>query len=154
GVVFKPTATGAAAGTFTAVASTNTVTVALAGTGLRRISVYRPGGGSGRVTSTPPGIDCGTTCSGVFLRDVTLTAVADDGSVFAGWGQSCGPGDTCTLPASSGSRTITANFEQLATAEAINVTFDGDGIGEITLQNADTGNFITFCDGSCTTFVA
>ncbi|MEP7156716.1 MAG: hypothetical protein ABI905_13135, partial [Betaproteobacteria bacterium] len=39
---------------------------------------------SGTVVSSPPGIDCGATCSAVFALNavVTLTATADAGSVF------------------------------------------------------------------------
>jgi hypothetical protein len=44
--------------------------------------------GSGRVTSQPAGIDCGTDCAEGFAAgtSVSLTAVPAAGSVFAGWG--------------------------------------------------------------------
>ena len=51
------------------------------------LSVQRAGAGTGSVTSSPAGIDCGATCT-VTVNDgtaVTLTATADAGSVFTGW---------------------------------------------------------------------
>src|SRR5206468_1449708 len=43
--------------------------------------------GDGRVTSSPVGIDCGSTCSAVFDLNaaVTLTAAPINGSNFSGW---------------------------------------------------------------------
>ena len=41
----------------------------------------------GTVSSSPAGINCGSTCTASFGSNtvVTLTAVADTGSAFAGW---------------------------------------------------------------------
>ena len=46
--------------------------------------VITTGDGSGTVTSSPAGIDCGTTCSEIFLENsvVSLTAVPEQGSVI------------------------------------------------------------------------
>ena len=46
------------------------------------------GTGTGTVTSSPPGINCGADCSEpyVFNASVTLTATPATGSIFAGWG--------------------------------------------------------------------
>lgn len=50
-------------------------------------TVTRAGDGSGRVTSSPAGIDCGLDCTEPFAFGtvVTLTPTPDAGSVFAGW---------------------------------------------------------------------
>ena len=51
------------------------------------LTISKTGVGTGTVTSDPPGIDCGETCSVWFARDtaVTLIATADSGSEFGGW---------------------------------------------------------------------
>src|SRR5262249_37898443 len=56
------------------------------------LSVNTSGSGSGVVTSTPPGINCGASCSASFVSGtvVTLTASPAAGSSFAGWS-----GPTC-----------------------------------------------------------
>ena len=51
------------------------------------LSVAKAGAGSGRVESSPAGVDCGADCSEAYDPGtvVTLTATADAGSTFAGW---------------------------------------------------------------------
>ena len=52
------------------------------------LTVTKNGAGSGKVTSSPVGIDYGATCSASLLRngDVQLTATPDSGSfVRCGW---------------------------------------------------------------------
>ena len=55
------------------------------------LAVTTSGSGSGMVTSSPPGIECGGDCSQPYNagRLVTLTAIPDAGSYFAGWSGSC-----------------------------------------------------------------
>jgi hypothetical protein len=55
--------------------------------------------GNGTVVSSPPGIDCGTTCATVFPAGlpVTLTATPAPGNVFAGWGGACTGLGTCVV---------------------------------------------------------
>jgi YVTN family beta-propeller protein len=58
------------------------------------------GSGSGTVTSSPSGIDCGVTCSASFAAGskVTLTATAHSGSAFVGWsGGGCSGTGSCTV---------------------------------------------------------
>ena len=51
------------------------------------LTVTRLGNGSGVVTSSPAGIDCGASCASAFTAGtaVTLTATATPGSLFTGW---------------------------------------------------------------------
>jgi List-Bact-rpt repeat protein len=68
------------------------------------ISVSKNGTGSGSVSSNPNGIDCGDTCAWSFVSDddpdydpVSLTASADPGSKFTGWGGSCSGSGGCVI---------------------------------------------------------
>ena len=79
-----------------------------------RVSVAKSGSGSGTVTSQPAGISCGATCSASFAHDapVTLTAKANGGSVFAGWGGACsGTSTTCTVSVNA-VLSVNASFER------------------------------------------
>jgi hypothetical protein len=77
------------------------------------LTIARAGSGTGRVTSSPSGIDCPGTCitSVEICGSVTLTATADAGSTFAGWGGACkGTGSVCRVR-TCGNHTLWANFE-------------------------------------------
>jgi len=88
-----------------------------AGAGSYRLTVTRIGSGSGKITSTPPGIDCGDTCSAEFDAQVLLRAGTENGqdSFFAGWSSSdpdCnGPKQVCLL---DHELALTADFEPMA----------------------------------------
>jgi hypothetical protein len=97
--------------------------------GLYLLTVTKSGGGSGGVTSTPVGIDCGGDCSQSFDKDtpVTLTATPDGGSFFAGWS-----GDA---DCADGQVTLNADLTCVATfivPVTLTVTKAGDGSGTVT----------------------
>ena len=73
------------------------------------LTVSRDGTGSGSVGGS--GIDCGSTCSVEVLEgtEVTLTATANAGSQFAGWGGACSGTSTCTVTMDA-ARSVTATF--------------------------------------------
>jgi hypothetical protein len=76
------------------------------------LSVTKAGTGGGTVTSSPAGINCGSTCSTSFSYNtvVTLSATADPGSTFTGWsGEGCSGTGTCQVTMSQ-ARTVTATF--------------------------------------------
>ena len=76
------------------------------------LSVSKSGDGSGAVTSSPGGIDCGSSCSATFAsgQAVTLTATATPSSRFTGWSGACaGTSATCTV-ALTADRSVTAAF--------------------------------------------
>jgi uncharacterized delta-60 repeat protein len=80
------------------------------------LNVAKAGTGSGSVQSSPPGINCGTACSGPFDdgAGVTLTASAAAGSAFAGWsGGGCSGAGSCALTMSA-DQTVTATFNAIA----------------------------------------
>jgi hypothetical protein len=76
------------------------------------LNVARAGGGTGAVTSDPPGISCGADCDQSFGlgTSVMLTATPAAGSIFNGWsGGTCSGTLSCTLSMST-SRSVTATF--------------------------------------------
>jgi hypothetical protein len=70
-------------------------------TALRTLTVNKTGLGSGSVSSSPAGIDCGSTCSAQFTDGTSVTLTADPGanSTFDGWsGGGCSGTGACTVP--------------------------------------------------------
>ncbi len=75
------------------------------------LTVNKIGTGSGTVTSSPSGINCGSTCSYAFAYNtiVTLAAVPTTNHTFSGWSGACTGTGTCTVNMSS-AQAVTANF--------------------------------------------
>ncbi len=75
------------------------------------LTLTKPGTGSGSVSSSPAGIDCGPTCSFSFnlSTSVTLTASPAAGSTFVGWSGACSGRSTCTVTM-LGARSVNAEF--------------------------------------------
>jgi aryl-phospho-beta-D-glucosidase BglC (GH1 family) len=99
------------------------------------LTVSRAGTGTGTVTSSPSGINCGSTCGANYSSgtSVTLTASAASGSTFAGWSGACTGAATCTV--------------SMAAARSVTATFNTGGAGPpcanpITFAG-NTGNFNT-----------
>src|SRR5206468_2791674 len=119
------------------------------------LALTRAGTGSGTVTSTPAGLDCGGTCSALFPYGtiVNLTATPAAGSVFTGWSgdPDCADG-TVTL---NGDKTCTATFDVVG---ALAVTRGGTGSGTVTSDPAgiECGNTCTqsYPEGTVVTLTA
>ena len=85
------------------------------------LSVTRAGRGSGAVSSSPTGIDCGAVCtrSILDLTPVTLTAVPAKGSAFGGWSGACsGRGTTCVVTMTA-AKSLTATFTRALSASRL-----------------------------------
>ena len=64
------------------------------------VTITKLGDGAGVVTSSPAGLDCGTTCSADFVlgQPITLTATPQSGSLVSGFSIGCNSsGATCTF---------------------------------------------------------
>lgn len=114
------------------------------------LQVIPTGRGSGTVTSRPAGITCGTDCS-EFLSSgtgVTLTAVANSGSIFLGWnGGGCSGTDPCVLTLTANT-TVSAVFANPSVMETRN-DLDGDGRADLLWRNTKNGSTaIWLLDGS------
>ncbi len=81
---------------------------------VRTLSVTKSGSGSGTVTSSPAGINCGATCSAPFSNGtaVTLTAAPASGSKFTGWSGACSGLGGCMLTMTA-NRSVTAGFAKV-----------------------------------------
>ncbi len=131
-ILFAPTQTGNENATLTVTDNSNNIpgsvqTVALTGTGTTTaftLNVAEAGTGGGTVTSNPAGISCPTTtCSANFSAgtSVTLTAAANVGSTFVGWGGACSGAGSCTVTMNS-NQSVSATFKLIATTSCTGTT--------------------------------
>ena len=93
--------------------------------------------GSGTVTSSPAGINCGSDCNESYFSGtvVTLNATAAAGFVFAGWsGSGCSTGSV----AMNGNRTCTATFNAQA-AQTFGLSINKTGTGSGTVNSSPAG---------------
>jgi hypothetical protein len=97
------------------------------------LTVTKSNSGSGTVTSSPAGINCGATCTAQIAggATVTLTATPSAGSVFGGWTGACGGAGPCTLTMNAPS-SVDARFVPVSSGLAINPSsgqFGGQSMG-------------------------
>jgi hypothetical protein len=76
--------------------------------------------GSGTVTSSPAGINCGSACSASYASgaSVTLTATPAAGHTFTGWSGACSGTASCTVSMTA-ARSATAAFTASSTGQAL-----------------------------------
>jgi hypothetical protein len=152
-VTFKPTAPGTRTGRLVVssdLANAPTAELALrgsmSGTAID-LTLTRGGTGTGSVTSSPSGLNCGSTCVAYFASgaSVALTAAPSAGSTFAGWGGSCsGSAASCGIVMSA-AKAVTATFNAVPLSFALNVTLGGTGTGSVTSSPAGIN-----CGATCT----
>ncbi len=132
------------------VKGTATITV-IGNGGNAQLLVQKTGDGSGTVVSTSPDgrIDCGSQCAASFSngQEVVLSATADSGSTFAGWGPPCSDPSaaTCTVQV-NGSVTVSATFNSSSSQEGtLDVQVLGSGSGQVTASSGSN----TCTSGDC-----
>lgn len=78
------------------------------------LRVMKQGVGSGTISSTTPGINCGADCDEAYGSglNITLTATAAAGSMFAGWEGDCSGLGSCVVNTSL-ARSVRAQFVPL-----------------------------------------
>ena len=88
-----------------------TMTIRCAPSFVFTLSVALTGGGPGRVTSAPVGIDCPGDCSHTAVRgtQVTLTAAETADSIFTGWSGACTGTGACVVTLNADT-SVQANF--------------------------------------------
>jgi len=99
----------------------------------RQLSVSTAGSGTGTVTSSPAGIDCGQSCTlDAYQGDqVTLTATPATHSEFTGWsGANCPGTGTCLVTLGSTNASITATFAMITHPLTVTVTGAGSVSGD------------------------
>ncbi len=120
-------------------------TFAVGGTGLT-LTVTKAGAGTGTVTSSPAGINCGADCTENYASGtlVTLTATPAAGSTFAGWSGSCVGTGSCVVSMTA-ARAVTANFNGTVSGFLLTVSKAGAGTGTVTSSPAGIN-----CGADCT----
>jgi hypothetical protein len=91
------------------------------------LSVSVNGNPGGTVTSSPSGINCGSTCSKSFTAgtQVTLSSTSDQAWGFFGWGGACsGLANTCTVTLNADT-SVSALFGTLFSAEQVTLPTPG-----------------------------
>jgi hypothetical protein len=114
------------------------------------LTITKGGTGSGTVTSSPVGIDCGSTCSTeVFSKTkVTLIATPAPGSAFSHWsGGTCSGVAPCERKINS-TRTVKAVFAAVG-VRTLSIVMAGTGAG--TVRSKAMG---IECTASCTPSIA
>ncbi|MEW6059368.1 MAG: GH25 family lysozyme, partial [Actinomycetota bacterium] len=101
---------GSCSGTSTCVATMDADRSVLATFGFT-LTTSLAGTGTGRITSSPPGIDCGSACSAPYAAGtpVTLTATPDPGMEFSGWSGDCTGRGACVVTMNA-AHSVTAKF--------------------------------------------
>jgi Divergent InlB B-repeat domain len=104
------------------------------------LTVTKSGSGSGSVSSSPGGIDCGSDCTEPYNlgTTVTLTATPNSTSSFAGWsGGGCTGTGSCVVTMDA-SKSVTATFDAKPVL-SVSRTGDGAGVGTVTSSPGDSG---------------
>jgi phospholipase C len=101
-----------------------------------QLTVQNSGTGTGTISSSPAGINCGTTCQYTFPAGtlVTLSDAPGSTSTFGGWGGGCTGTSACSVTMNANA-TVSATFSLIPTYQ-LTVQSSGTGSGTITSSPA------------------
>jgi len=101
-----------------------------------QLTVTLSGGGTGSVSSSPSGINCGQSCSASFGDGtvVQLAATPMGNSTFAGWSGACSGTGACQVTVNA-AKSVTATFST-SSGFALTVTPSGTGTGTVSSNPA------------------
>src|SRR6185295_18866644 len=112
------------------------------------LTVKKEGAGTGTVTSSPAGIDCGATCDAQFEEgaEVTLSASASAGSRFKQWsGCTSVPNNQCKVLLGEGGAEVSATFvpaaPSIANVAATQVTNSSAKLEGLVNPNGDATTY-------------
>jgi hypothetical protein len=147
-----PATIGACRGTSACTLTMDTAKVVIASFELSPylIQVSPTGTGTGKVTSSPPGISCPGTCAAVFPvgTAVTLNALPDTSSTFAGWSGACTGTGPCVVIASNGPKSVGAAFTaKPPMIYKLALTKTGEGQSGGFWTGRPDYNFMSWCPG-------
>jgi subtilisin family serine protease len=111
------------------------------------LAVTKAGTGTGTVTSSPAGVNCGSTCSALMPigSTVTLTPVPAAEMAFAGWSGACTGTGACTVTMSQ-AQAVTATFNRVQ--YTLTVTKAGTGVGSVSSSPDGISNCTSTCKAS------
>jgi IPT/TIG domain-containing protein/PASTA domain-containing protein/List-Bact-rpt repeat protein len=116
------------------------------------LTVTKSGTGTGTVTSTPPGINCGATCTAEFEENevVTLSPSAATGSEFKEWTGACTGSATCEVTMSA-TKSVAARFDlESVPPPKFKLTVTKSGTGSGTVKGGSPGEPNTInCGATC-----
>ncbi len=113
------------------------------------ITIKTDGTPGSSVTSIPAGIDCGATCSSLFVNgtDVQLTAIVPVGYAIQWQGDSGCAGSTATITIQKVTADTTCRVVLSPSSPRLTLTLQGEGSGQVALSSPS--GFIC-ASGSCT----
>lgn len=114
------------------------------------LSVAKAGTGTGTVTSSPSGINCGSDCSESYASgtSVTLTAAPSAGHTFSGWSGACTGSTSSCMVSMNTAKSVTATFTQTPQA-TLSIANVGLGSGTVTRSGG-----AIHCGNTCTETLA
>ncbi|MBK9441061.1 MAG: pre-peptidase C-terminal domain-containing protein [Comamonadaceae bacterium] len=94
------------------------------------LTVSKTGTGTGSVSSSPAGIDCGSTCSANFASGtvITLSPVVSGNNLFTGWSGACTGTGTCSVTMSA-AKSMSANFDVRGAITPVNLSNLAGAVG-------------------------